>query len=137
MNEDLIILLDEEIRAEIEGLSNLIPGSKEHLDAVESLTKLYKLRIEDSRAAMEYNKEIDDDQFRQNQMEKDAESQKEELAEQRIDRLVRMGIAGLELIVPIVFYNIWMKRGFKFEETGTFTSTTFKNLINRFRPTNK
>lgn len=137
MNEELILMLDEEIKAGLEGLSSLDYGSKEHSEAVENLTKLYKLRIEDSKAAMEYNKEIDNDQFRRDQMEKEEQSRKEQLAEQRIDRYVRIGIAAAELVVPIVFYNIWMKRGFKFEETGSFTSTTFRGLINRFRPTKR
>lgn len=137
MNEDLIMMLDEEIRAEMEGLSSLNYGSKEHTEAVENLTKLYKLRIEDSKAAMEYNKEIDNDQFRREQAEKEEQSRKDQLAEQRIDRYVRIGIAAAELMIPIVFYNVWMKRGFKFEETGSFTSTTFRGLINRFRPTRK
>lgn len=137
MNEELILMLDEEIKAEIEGLKSLAEGSKEYSDAVDNLTKLYKLRIEDSKAAMDYNKEIDNDQFRRDQMEKDEQSRKEQLAEQRIDRYVRIGIAAAELMIPIMFYNIWMKKGFKFEETGSFTSTTFKGLINRFRPTRK
>lgn len=137
MNEELILMLDEEIKAEIEGLKSLAEGGKEYSDAVDNLTKLYKLRIEDSKAAMDYNKEIDNDQFRRDQMEKDEQSRKEQLAEQRIDRYVRIGIAAAELMIPIMFYNIWMRKGFKFEETGSFTSTTFKGLINRFRPTRK
>lgn len=137
MNEELIMMLDEEIRAEIEGLSSLESGSKEHAEAIENVAKLYRLRIEDSKAAMEYNKEIDDDQFRREQMEREEQSRKEQLVEQRIDRYVRIGIAVTELMVPIVFYNTWMKRGFKFEETGSFTSMTFKGLIDRFKPTKK
>lgn len=137
MNEDLMTMLDEEIRDEIENLSSLSYGSKEYSDAVDGLTKLYKLRIEDSKAAMEYDKEIANDEFRREQAEKEEQSRKEQLAEQRIDRFVRIGIAGFELMVPIVFYNVWMKRGFKFEETGSFASTTFRGLINRFRPTKK
>lgn len=52
-----------------------------------------------------------------------------------VDRCVRAGVAVGELVLPLVFYGIWMNKGFKFEETGSFTSTTFKNLLNRFRPT--
>ena len=137
MNEELIEMLDEEIRAEIEGLSSLDSGSKEQAEAVESVAKLYRLRIEDSKAAIEYNKEVDDAQFRQEQAEREEQSRKEQLAEQRIDRYVRIGIAAAELMVPIVFYSVWMRRGFKFEETGSFTSMTFKGLINRFKPTKK
>lgn len=61
--------------------------------------------------------------------------QKRQAMDQMIDRCVRTGVAVGELVLPLIFYGIWMNRGFKFEETGSFTSTTFKNLLNRFRPT--
>lgn len=62
------------------------------------------------------------------------EAQTRQLREQKIDRYVRTGVAAAELILPLVFYGIWMKRGFKFEESGVYSSTTFKNLFNRFKP---
>lgn len=61
--------------------------------------------------------------------------QRSQARDQMIDRCVRTGVAVGELVLPLIFYGIWMNRGFKFEETGAFTSTTFKNLLNRFRPT--
>lgn len=62
-------------------------------------------------------------------------SLKQQAKDNMIDRYVKVGIALTEIVVPLAFYGIWMKQGFKFEETGSFTSTTFKNLFNRFRPT--
>jgi len=53
------------------------------------------------------------------------------------DRYFKLGIAAAELLIPLMFYGIWMRKGFKFEETGTYTSTTFRGLFNRFRPTKK
>ncbi len=69
---------------------------------------------------------VRDEQFKQRQFN-----------DQVIDRYVRIGVAAAELVLPLVFYGVWMKRGLKFEETGTYTSQTFKNLFNRFRPTRK
>ena len=66
---------------------------------------------------------------------REEESQTRLARDQMIDRCVRTGVAVGELVLPLVFYGIWMNKGFKFEETGAFTSTTFKNLLNRFRPT--
>ena len=66
---------------------------------------------------------------------REEESQTRQARDQMIDRCVRTGVAVGELVLPLVFYGIWMNKGFKFEETGAFTSTTFKNLLNRFRPT--
>lgn len=148
MNEEILGMLDEEIKARIGDLASLNSGSDEQTKAIDGIAKLYKLRIEDSKAVMEYNKEIDDDNFRRDQMEqeqkqhqeqveREEQSRKEQLAEQRIDRYVRISIAAAELAIPLAFYAVWMRRGFKFEETGTFTSTTFRGLFSRFRPTKK
>ena len=102
--KDLSDLLEKEIKTEIQNLSILETGSKEKSTAIDDLTKLYKLRIEE---------------------------------ESRKDRFLRVGVEAAGIILPLIFYGIWLRRGFKFEETGTFTSTTFRNLFNRFRPTIK
>jgi hypothetical protein len=137
MEENIQTLLGEEIAAEIQTLSTLEPGSDEHTAAVSSLTKLYQLRIDEAKnewdADEKYNRRVmeseantHDDEFKRTQIE-----------EQVKDRYFKVGIAAAELLVPLVFYGIWMRKGFKFEETGTYTSTTFKGLFNRFRPTKK
>lgn len=116
-------LLDEEIKAEIEALSSLTFGSKEHLTATENLATLYKLRVDETKTALDF--------------EEKSENRKNDLAEQVKDRYFKLGIAAAELVLPLMFYAVWMRRGFKFEENGTYTSTTFRGLFNRFRPTKK
>ena len=59
----------------------------------------------------------------------------QQIRENKVDRYVKVGMAAAELVLPLAFYGIWMGKGFEFEKTGSFTSTTFKNLLNRFRPT--
>lgn len=148
-------LLGEEIASEIKHLSSLEPGSNDHSAAVESLAKLYKLRIEEIKSEQDYaekqvRREMDkiqhetdttlkENQFRHEQevYDRDEEFKCKQLAEQIKDRYFRIGLEAAGLILPLIFYATWMKRGFKFEETGTFTSTTFRGLFNRFRPTNK
>lgn len=130
-------LLGEEIAAEIEAISELEPGSKEKSTAIDDLTKLYKLRIEENKSIWDA-----DEKYNRRVMEENANTQDDEIKRQQInetvkDRYFRVAIAGAELLIPLMFYGIWMRKGFKFEETGTYTSTTFKGLINRFRPTKK
>ena len=148
MNEDIITMLDEQIKAELGGLSGLAVGSKEHTEAIEGLAKLYRLRIDDSKAAMEYNKEIDDDDFRKKQMEqeekfhneqaeRDEQSRKEQLAEQKKDRYIRIGIAAAELMVPLVFFAQIYQMGYDLEKDGTFTVQTLKNLVRFVKPTKR
>lgn len=128
MGKEIKELLEEEIKSEIENLSSLEAGSQQHSTAVESLAKLYKLKIEEDKSSMECyekeenrNMEID---LKRNQMDEAVK-----------DRYFRLGIAAAELVLPLVFYGIWMNRGFKFEKDGTYTSQTFRSLFSRFKPT--
>lgn len=101
-------LLEKEIEAEIEAISNMDPGSEDSERAIENLSKLYQLRIDEAK-------------------------NEEQLKESFKDRVVKIGTTAAEIVVPIVFSSIWMSRGFKFEETGTYTSNTFKWLFNKFK----
>ena len=112
MDEEIRNLLGEEIKTEIRNLSTLEAGSKEKSTAIEDLAKLYRLRIEETKNEWDFNEKVK-------------------------DRYFRLGVEAAAIILPLIFYGIWMRRGFKFEETGTFTSTTFRSLFNRFRPTFK
>lgn len=130
MGEEIKGLLEEEIKSEIENLSSLEAGSQKHSDAVDSLAKLYKLKLEEDKSSMEYlektqNRESDKG-FKCAQMEEAIK-----------DRYFRLGIAAAEIVLPLMFYGIWMKRGFAFEKDGTFTSQTFRGLFSRFKPTKK
>lgn len=145
MSEEIKELLDGAIKREILGLENLEIASEKKGDAIEDLVKLYRLRIEETKAEMDYREKRESRIMDVNEkkearfMEHDAESRKiqENLSEQVKDRYLKIGIAIAEIGVPIVFYAMWMDRGFTFEQTGTYTSKTFMNLINRFKPTKK
>lgn len=128
MDNEIEELLREQIKSEIEGLSSFESGSEEKIKAIKCVTELYKLKIEEDKSLVDA---IDKEERR-----KAEDSIKSvELDNNKKDRLIRICIAGAELILPLVFYAVWMRRGLKFEETGTFTSTTFRGLFNRFRPT--
>jgi hypothetical protein len=130
MDEEIRKLLEEEIKAEIRDLSTLEPGSKEKSTAIEDLAKLYKLRIEETKNEWDFNEKYES-------RDSDIQFKKDQLEEQVKDRYFRFGVEVAGIILPLIFYAIWMKRGFKFEETGTYTSTTFRGLFNRFKPTKK
>lgn len=130
MDKEIKRLLGEEIKSEIQDLSTLDPGSKEKSTAIEDLAKLYRLRIEETRNELDFNEKYD-------ARESEKLIKKDQLEEMVKDRYFRLGLEVAGLILPLVFYATWMKRGFRFEETGTYTSTTFRGLFNRFKPTNK
>lgn len=130
MGEENRSLLEEEIKAEIKRLGSLKFGSQEHTTAVDSLTKLYKLKLEEDKNTYERLDKIENREI-------DQESKTAQMAESVKDRYFRFGMAAAELVLPLMFYGVWMRRGFKFEQDGTFTSQTFRGLFSRFRPTKK
>lgn len=130
MGEEIKDLLGEEIKTEIRDLSTLEPGSKEKSTAIDDLAKLYRLRIEETKNEWDFNEKYDT-------RESDNILKKDQLEEQVKDRYFRFGVEAAGIILPMIFYATWMKRGFRFEETGTYTSTTFRGLFNRFKPTKK
>ena len=144
MNEEIRQALTDEILSQFNNLAQLSPGSKEQQTAVENVTKLYRLGLEDVRADYDYDEKIYrrevDEQHGQDELQKqdrEEEFKQNQLSEQVKDRYLRLGIEVAGIILPLMFYASWMKKGFKFEETGTYTSTTFRGLFNRFRPTKK
>lgn len=155
MGENIKELLNEEIAAEIQAISSLDSGSEEKSKAIEDLAKLYRLRIEEtkseldaedkrSRRTLEGEASVRENEIKKSQLDEqikadvqDEQYKRSQLDEQVKDRYFRLGIAAAELLIPLMFYGIWMRKGFKFEETGTYTSTTFRGLFNRFRPTKK
>lgn len=130
-------LLSGEIAAQFKALSRLKSGSEEKSTAVDDLTKLYKLRIEENKSVWDADEKHDRRIMDGKSVTKDNDFKERQIAEQIKDRYFRVGIAAAELLIPLMCYGIWMNKGFKFEETGTFTSSTFKGLINRFKPTKK
>lgn len=137
MNENINELLDEEIATEIQSISEMKDGSTEKSKAISDLATLYKLRIEENKNLWEADEKYDRRKMEEEAGLRDEDIKRTQISEQIKDRYFKVGIAAAELMIPLVFYGIWMNKGFKFEETGAYTSTTFKGLFNRFRPTKK
>ena len=110
-----------------------------------------KLDIEDKRIEIENKtniKKIDND-FMINNRKLDIEEisanesfklKSKELAQEIVRdtmndkvKLIDLGVQAAGIILPIIFYGRWMKKGFEFEQSGTFTSNTFKSLISKFK----
>ena len=124
MNNEIREMLEEEIKDKIRELPKLQAGSKEQTEAITNLATLYKLKIDDEKVQLEIEEKLNNERLRL-----------EDRAERNKDRYIKLGIEATGIVLPLIFYAIWMRRGFKFEEHGTYTSTTFRGLFNRFRPT--
>ena len=121
-------MLDGVIRERIDKMGSDESTEEEKAQAIRDVTQLHKLRIEEIKAQAE----VEDKQKR---FEEEQQKNARQARDTKIDRIVKIAVGAVELLVPLGFYGMWMKQGFMFEEKGSFTSTTFKNLFSRFRPT--
>lgn len=116
-------LLDEVIVEEIQNLSNLDSGSSEKSSAVEDLTNLYKLKIEEAKIEQSKVERSEDMDLKQTQ-----------LKSQAFERWLNIGVQVGLAIGGWIAYDVWNRRGLRFEETGTITSHMNRNLFSRMLP---
>ena len=123
MKDKISILLDGMIEEELNNVKTLQPGTKEKTDAIEDLNQLYKLRIEEAKIEQERAHNNRDIELRRVQLESQAK-----------DRRVNVGLQiGLSM-ASLVAYDLWYRRGLKFEETGVIRSRWIRNLVSRMFP---
>ena len=105
-------MIDRRIAILESALEQLAPGSEEY-DAIESsIAEMLKLRA---------------------QIDKDETSSAVTADEGRKDRIVRIGTTIFSVGLPLVVYSALWKKGLAFEENGVVTSSSVKNLFQRFR----
>ena len=124
MEESIKNMLQDEVAADIERLSDLEPDSDDYRKATENICKLHKLIMDEKRLELDSEAEVYDDRRKDNSQKKD-----------EMIQYIKLGLEAAGIVLPLIFYAVWMNKGFRFEENGTYTSTTFKGLFNRFRPT--
>lgn len=94
-----------------------------------------QLMDEDERFKAELKLKEADLENRINEIINDRDVKLKELKGNNIGQYVKMGVDVLAIVAPLVLYGTYMNKGFKFEETGTFTSQTLKGLVGKFKTT--
>ena len=158
MDDSTRDLLVQRIENEFENLYSMEDGEDKQ-KAINNLVALYKLKIEEEKIITEYNEHCDkcslektryetdieiknqdiDLKTRQIEVEshdrlQELELRKAQLDEQKLDRWVNLGMQVGLAMLSIVAYDIWNRRGLKFEETGTITSPMTRNLLSKMLP---
>lgn len=113
--DDLDVMMENEIAAQIEALNGMIPGTEEHAHAVEDLSKLYKLHIDKARN----NAEVEQ---RRDQAEMEAKNRK-----------VEHWITAGSIAAQGVLYTGLFLIGLKFEEKGSLSSVFTRNMTNQIK----
>ena len=116
-------LLREEIKSELSILEEMDIGSDAYKATVDSVTKLTDRLIELKKLSVDSSDKV---------VEHDLK--REQLDEERKDRLVRNCIAVAGIIIPSVI-TIWgTVKSFEFEKEGTITTSIGRGFINKLLP---
>jgi hypothetical protein len=146
MNKDIKTKIENYVLGELEHLKSLDKQEEGHNDtrtnSVKNISTLVELLqkedINNNELHLETRK-IDGAEIKNNSDQdlkvKELDMNSKRDIELRSDRIIKVITDTAVVVVPIVFYNVWMNKGFKFEETGTYTSNTFKNMFSKFKPT--
>ena len=117
-------LLDEAIEDCFNELTRFEADSEPYQTILERLTRLCKLKTEFQTSEKERSSK-----------DEEIALKKEQFKEEKKNSYFKLGVDVTGIILPLIFYGVWMNRGLKFEETGTLTSGVFKGLIGKFRTT--
>jgi len=138
MNDRIEELLDEVIESELEKMKDSLESPEEKKVTVDYLVKLNNIQTERKEVKRKETElelkhlELED----KIEVQSDDKAYKEVLVKREmLQTFVKGGIEVFGVVAPIMFYSAWMKRGLRFEETGTYTSQTFKGLFGKFKPT--
>lgn len=140
MSKEILEALDKEIIRLMSELNTLDPKGKEYDNVTTVLKDLHYLRdrelaagnsereleLKERKLDCEEVKDTDDTLHKTNELE-----------ELKKDRFVRYVLDGVGIVLPPIVYAVWMNKGFKFEETGTYTSQTFRNFFSKMNPFKK
>ncbi len=116
-------LLNKRINEALDALPGLEAADREK--RVKELESLYKLRIEETKNQAEVRQK--DTEHMDAMCQAQAEAK-----ERKINFGARLAFDALSLGLQLAAYSCFIKAGFKFEETGTFCSKTFRDVTGGF-----
>jgi hypothetical protein len=123
-------LLENEIRDELDELSKMQLGTKEHTDTVNNISKLVDKLNELRKGTLDSQKfDIEIQKASNEEILKD-----KEIEENKKSRRIRNGIEIAGIVVPAALAVWGTLKSFKFEETGTVVTQMGRGWINKLIP---
>lgn len=127
-------LLEEEFVTGIQTLKTMNKEDKGYSAQAEFVKTTGQMILEYDKSDLDINEKRE---ARKNMEKAEQEVRDNEKRNKFIEQCIRVGLGLIEIGAPLIFYAAWMKRGLKFEESGTFTSQTFRGLMSKFKVSRK
>ena len=115
---------DEMYDSRLKAISGLLDIRRKMFDEEE---RKHKLKTEESEKARIEKLRVDKEVLERN--ERIERSEKEDM-----HKYIGYAINVAGIVLPLIFYGTWFKKGLTFEETGVYTSGMVKGLIGKMQP---
>ena len=120
-------MLHEVIESQFDGLEGIEIGSEAYRNAVDGLSKLMDREIEISKLQAEREDKLESRAI-------ETRLKNRQLMDDKTDKIIRNGLTAAGLVVTAGL-TVWgTLKTFKFEETGTITSSIGRGFIQRLTP---
>ena len=120
-------MLHEEIESQFYGLEGIEIGSEAYRNAVDGLSKLMDREIEISKLQAEREDKLESRAI-------ETRLKNRQLMDDKTDKIIRNGLTAAGLVITAGL-TVWgTLKTFKFEETGTITSSIGRGFIQRLTP---
>ena len=130
-NTDIVTKIDEELLNELTKLGTLDPNADEAKDLIKNIQALHQIRVKEKDLSIEDSKSQNDYYLNQRKLDIDelkaSNDNKNERIRARDARILQLVGFGGTLGTFAIGWGLrskWLAKGFKFEETGTFSSKT-------------
>lgn len=120
--------LDKELKRELDSLEGLELGSDQMQKAAATIEMMHKLRMNEVNSEKDF--EVKKAELEAKEKELALETKKAK--DTKMVALIGTGVTLGTFAVKLVNDNLWMAKGFKFEETGTFCSKVFAGIWANF-----
>ena len=162
MNSEVKEMLEQQMKSQFDKLNELDVTSEEARAVTTDVVKLYNIDLEHAKAEAEdaenalrrendleiKERELklkeDELNLKKAELEKDRETKdhelelkEAELKEAKKRKWIEIVMGTASVAIPLIAYGHWYRQGMKFEETGTFTSSTFKDVKHSWNPFKK
>lgn len=129
MNLEIENMLEEEYKRTLQEVSTVQAGSDEAKWKLQKLSELHKQLMEETQTGHKCfleTRKLDIE-------EKEAKLKEKQAEEGKVWTCIKLVLEGAAIVLPITASWIWMARGLRFEQTGTFTSRSGQWLGNHLR----
>lgn len=120
--------LDKELKRELDSLEGLELGSDQMQKAAATIEMMHKLRMNEVNS----DRDLEVKKAELEAKEKELTLETKKAKDAKMIAFVGTGVTLGTFAIKLVNDNLWMAKGFKFEETGTFCSKMFGEIWRGF-----